>query len=390
MSDLLQSRFDCHAHAAVSLILSTVHSEAIQLIENERQILALTAADPNAKKSVENAIKHLDYLQINWIPEVMWRCWSQYGRNRASGILGIPVEGVLPTTNHLESFNAILKRNHLTRWLHSGHRLRFDSFIHILITRILPDIYSQRRAMKAHRDWVTARFAGLTRNGARQADAGSAQLPLAYWCVDEKREEGARDLIRLRKLGQIQYGNSQEELIATCATSTAVLNDPNHVRYSLVLWSFGTASCTCVDFSLRGGACKHLRAMRIVVNEWISAGQIAPITYPETYDDALAIRNRHHSSSEQTALAFEQSATSIPAPPPVPSLSSSSTALQSLVDLETLVSKGPETTDDPEASSVSEVESDCDEVLPENNVNAGLPLVCCGQAYNRALRLIFI
>ncbi|KAJ3871771.1 hypothetical protein F5051DRAFT_311950, partial [Lentinula edodes] len=58
--------------------------------------------------------------------------------NTAAAWIGLPIEGIIPTTDHLESFNAILKRKYVTRYLRSGHRLRFDALILLLVTQILP------------------------------------------------------------------------------------------------------------------------------------------------------------------------------------------------------------------------------------------------------------
>jgi hypothetical protein len=53
--------------------------------------------------------KHLDYLATNWMSLPMWRSWSGWGRLAATAEMNVSVQGVIPTTNHLESFNAILK-----------------------------------------------------------------------------------------------------------------------------------------------------------------------------------------------------------------------------------------------------------------------------------------
>ncbi|KAJ7920102.1 hypothetical protein B0H13DRAFT_2319738 [Mycena leptocephala] len=57
--------------------------------------------------------------------------WST-GRERtpsifpAAGILGCEFDGVLPATNHLESFNGLLKRKYFRRWQRGGRDLRVD------------------------------------------------------------------------------------------------------------------------------------------------------------------------------------------------------------------------------------------------------------------------
>ena len=64
----------------------------------------------------EKGQKHLkDYLLGYWCTESLWCSWSDYGRIAAARILNCPLDGVLPTTNHLESFNGVLKRKHLRR-----------------------------------------------------------------------------------------------------------------------------------------------------------------------------------------------------------------------------------------------------------------------------------
>ena len=111
-----------------------------------------------------------------------------------------PIEGVIPTTNHLESFNAILKRKHLASFLHSGHRLQFDSLIHILIVRILPGIFSHRKAQVEYSEWLTLRF--RTHAGGEDLVEARTQMlrdceiqkkmALCWWEVDEGCNTGAQ------------------------------------------------------------------------------------------------------------------------------------------------------------------------------------------------------
>jgi hypothetical protein len=93
----------------------------------------------------EKGLKHLqEYLLGYWTTEILWRSWSDFGRQVAAKILGCPFEGVLPTTNHLESFNGLLKRKHLRRWQHGGCRLRLNVLLKLLIMKVLPSIFEQR------------------------------------------------------------------------------------------------------------------------------------------------------------------------------------------------------------------------------------------------------
>jgi hypothetical protein len=45
----------------------------------------------------------------------LWQSWSDFGRRVVASILKYPFEGILPTTNHLKSFNGLLKQKHLWR-----------------------------------------------------------------------------------------------------------------------------------------------------------------------------------------------------------------------------------------------------------------------------------
>jgi len=92
------------------------------------------------------------------MPVSLWHGWSQKGRMTASLYLGTSVEGVVPTTNHLEAFNGILKRKHIHRWQHSGKRLRIDLLVYILICQILPGIFQYWTLQDEYKSWLQSRF----------------------------------------------------------------------------------------------------------------------------------------------------------------------------------------------------------------------------------------
>ena len=68
---------------------------------------------PEMGVAVTAGISYLKYLSDTWMPAPLWHSWSQKGCMEASNILNIPVEGIIPTTNHLESFNGVLKTKHI-------------------------------------------------------------------------------------------------------------------------------------------------------------------------------------------------------------------------------------------------------------------------------------
>jgi len=113
---------------------------------------------PEARKYANTGLVFLQYLDANWLDQALWSSWSQHSHNLSAARLKQPVEGVIPTTNHLESFNGILKRKFIAQWEKAGHRLRFDAFIHHLVCKILPQIFARRRLLVHYRLWVDEWF----------------------------------------------------------------------------------------------------------------------------------------------------------------------------------------------------------------------------------------
>ena len=116
------------------------------------------------------AIEHLKYLDSYWTTDALWHCWSDYGRKIASGLLKCPFEGVLPTTNHLESFNGVLKRKHLAQWQNGGHRVCLDLLVMLLVTCILPSIFFQQKLQQQEDLQFEAQLQKL-RGGQKLAEA---------------------------------------------------------------------------------------------------------------------------------------------------------------------------------------------------------------------------
>ncbi len=114
--------------------------------------------DASSALAARGGIKHLDYLVEEWMPLPLWKSWSEWGWLEASIILKIPIEWVIPTTNYLESFNAILKWKHLSAHLHSGYCLHFDLLIHLLIMCILPGIFHHQNAQHEYKKWLASHF----------------------------------------------------------------------------------------------------------------------------------------------------------------------------------------------------------------------------------------
>ena len=87
-----------------ALVATVTISDACNLILSEAHILTW-----EQNGLVMKCLKNLKYLDTYWTTESLWQCWSDFGCRVAAGLLKCTFEGVLPTTNHLESFNGVLK-----------------------------------------------------------------------------------------------------------------------------------------------------------------------------------------------------------------------------------------------------------------------------------------
>ncbi|KAF7348406.1 hypothetical protein MSAN_01794600 [Mycena sanguinolenta] len=101
------------------LVSTTTLESAITIIEDEKRVLTAWMETSHGAPA-EKGLLHLDYLSTYWLSFDLWASWSDFGRYTAAKILGCEFDGVLPTTNHLESFNGLLKRKYLRRWQRGG------------------------------------------------------------------------------------------------------------------------------------------------------------------------------------------------------------------------------------------------------------------------------
>ncbi|KAJ4499163.1 hypothetical protein C8R41DRAFT_755296, partial [Lentinula lateritia] len=287
-----------HLQSIEVLLIATVeHSAAINHLSQSRKYLTTLAANPEAKSASKGGLSHLDYLDKHWMSLPMWQSWSDWGHVAASILLNVAVEDVIPTTNHLESFNAILKRKYIRSWLHSGHRLRFDVLIMLLITRILPDIFKRRLSRKNHRLWAIQRFkdaaGGIDLQGlqeklqAHKLELQEQACRVCWWADDEKRRMLGEELILTISKHVCQKGEGD------CRSYTAICpsSQDSTRNYMVTMHRLGQGSCSCPDFEKRGGACKHLWALRRCIEAYILILRIeTPFNYPATLQEAQQLR----------------------------------------------------------------------------------------------------
>ncbi|KAG9218432.1 hypothetical protein CCMSSC00406_0007967 [Pleurotus cornucopiae] len=273
----------------VRLIESVDHSSAVKSIQFEQEYLQQHIEAPESQRAAQGGLRFLIYLTDNWMSLPLWQSWSQWGRVAAAAIMKIPVDGVIPTTNHLESFNGILKRKHLPEWLHSGHRLRFDTLIHFLVTEILPGVFSARNARAEYAKWLVERFRPYAegQNLAQiQSERENVDRHRAWWEADSQRDTEASVIVNQGKLANICRSSDNLSIHAACLAS-----DPRY-HYDLTLSRTGVGSCSCPDFKQRGGACKHMRALRLVIEYWVQRGIESPYYFPPTLAHARQVSAR--------------------------------------------------------------------------------------------------
>ncbi|KAJ3729620.1 hypothetical protein C8R42DRAFT_560734, partial [Lentinula raphanica] len=96
------------------LISSVEHASAVSLIQSQRDVFqGISTHHPEGKRAAEAGLEHLHYLDHFWLKLSLWQSWSEWGRLAAAAVIEIPVEGIIPTTNHLESFNMVLKKKYI-------------------------------------------------------------------------------------------------------------------------------------------------------------------------------------------------------------------------------------------------------------------------------------
>jgi len=284
-------------------------------------------ADPKSESSGRAGLKYIEYIEATWMPQSLWNSWSEEGRSCAAAILGVGIGDVLPTTNHLESFNGVLKRKHIGQWQRSGRKLRFDVLVFRLALYIMPNIYAQFRLVHSFQTWKKERFANVagvqgvsrqlrTAGSTTQIQSGA----IAWYPPDPVRDGFAKDIVRLRLVVPIP-SMKPFELWATCASTSADISNLDYPRYWLTAHPSGHATCTCADWLNRGGACKHLRAFRNLITSWVQGGQITyKFHFPDSQSDAYDVleKNKHWYGHyyEHSVTAPASQDTSSPARPP--------------------------------------------------------------------------
>lgn len=245
------------------------------------------------QKAVRQALLHLNYLRDYWTTDNLWQSWSDYGRKVAASLLGCELDGVIPTTNHLESFNGVLKRKHLRRWQNGGRRICVDILIQVLITQILPSIFQERRMYREQERRIAAQILQLP-GGQKllQNRSMGRQVPkIAYLEPDVTRDQRAADLLAAGQVGVPAFEPDTRTLVFDCLSLQALEIESTPTRYGVSICFDGVTTCTCPDFVKHGKACKHIRASFLLLDRLRAGGISFPvIPIPATLTEAHALQ----------------------------------------------------------------------------------------------------
>lgn len=254
----------------------------MSLVATERLLLA--GEKPSLGKAVSAGNKMLDYLGKDWLKENLWRNWSDAGAEdarRAIGVDRLPAKGVVTTGNHLESFNSKLKNRYIKPRKHGGRGMRLDVFVYLSITDFLPSIFKLdafRRQTDANMTSLLLTLQGghaFVATRARQAQQDISNPSRAYRSHDPQRDQGAQEIFSANRVVHFAFRfgapfadsppspspPSYQTHTIIGVDATIAPTTPPGPHHQVSVFAEGTGSCSCPDWTKRGGACKHMRAV---------------------------------------------------------------------------------------------------------------------------------
>lgn len=140
--------------------------------------------------------------------------------------------------------------------------------------------------------WKRTRFGALAMAAPQPSmltNKKSTHVLLTWFPDDPRRDADARAIFVSKKLTPISSARPYE-LWARCSSASQ-----RDMVYWLTMHPTGSGTCTCLDWLYRGGACKHLRAFRMLIEKWIQGGHLLPnsFSFPRSLTDAEAIETRN-------------------------------------------------------------------------------------------------
>lgn len=305
------------------LFASESYNEAVESVK--KKIDALKSIVGPDEGIIQNAISHLEYFVSYWLgTEEMWAGFSQRGRQAVADRIGCPVSTIPTTTNHLESFNGVLKGKYIKGWKKSGRRLRADLLISVLVTKIAPAIFQKKRvhdeAEEISKEKMRSLKGGhrLVENSREQTARAKAKKgkranvqtavlrPVLFFSPDETRTASAMELFTTQQISAPALRNDNSGLTFTCYSSSSLVGEANPLTYHISLNFDGSGGCDCHDFSNRGGACKHIRAALMKCDQLRSTTVpgLPLLSLPTTEEEARA-RQKTGCDGDQETIAPE-------------------------------------------------------------------------------------
>ncbi|KAK0231641.1 hypothetical protein EDD85DRAFT_793307 [Armillaria nabsnona] len=209
-------------------------------------LVTITDTDLIEQAALLNVFPHIWLLLCRFH---LWQSWRNhnFGRHVVAKILKCPVDGILWTTNHFESFNGLLKNKHLCRWQKGGHQLCVDVLIRALAMTILPSIFEQRCMWVDERARLDRMICALP-DGARMLEGRQAASQSTLYCYleeDALRDAAAKTLVDNRQIGMPVWNEGENSLRMECYSSMAFEGETNPIKYWLWLGFDGGAQCSC-------------------------------------------------------------------------------------------------------------------------------------------------
>ncbi|KAF9030850.1 hypothetical protein BDZ89DRAFT_1112078 [Hymenopellis radicata] len=232
--------------------------------------------------SYNSGLVHLDYLENYWLQsQELWESWAEFGRHRAASVLCCSPDKVVITTNHLESFNNVLKNQS-----YPPKTARWPS-----LANLINGGWNGQSGSAIKRGFY--HWPGGDQLWQEKQTGRPSNQPLMFLAVDEGRDKLARELVLHKQISAPTLLPGETGLSFTCYSSVATELDEEPVIYTILLSFNGLGSCSCPDFSYRGGACKHIRAALIIIDQLRAERgiQIPAICLPSTEVDARRLHS---------------------------------------------------------------------------------------------------
>jgi hypothetical protein len=164
---ILMALNDNHKGVPIGLIIFTAmwllkditqYPEAIAAYNAELDYFKALSnkSDAISKAQGKGSLAFLNYLGSYLQVRSFWLLWSKAGVIEAATRLGVPLDKVPRTNNHLESFNGRIKNKYFEAYKHTGWLPWLDLWVLFVITKVMPDYFQQLRDRQSQQQYYIA------------------------------------------------------------------------------------------------------------------------------------------------------------------------------------------------------------------------------------------